>query len=262
MITAGIDAGTENLKVVILDEQQILSYSVVPLGRESVLSVAHAGFKETVKQAGISCSDVDYSVATGVGSNYISFVQARASEAACCAQGATFLIPSTATIIDLGADKCLVVKIRESRILNIVRNDRCASGSGRFLEIASKPLNTDPEGLGKLSLKSKKNVVINNNCAVFAESEIISLIHLKHQPEDIAKAIFRGLASRIYTLIVKADFQPDLVMVGGVARNVGMVTALKELVECPVLVPPEPMIVGALGAALIGGQRYQASSKI
>ncbi len=259
MITAGIDAGTENLKVVILDERQNLSYSVTPLERKSVLSVAHSAFKETADKAGVSLNAIDCVVATGVGSDYVSFVQAKASEAACCARGAIYLIPSTGTVIDLGADKCLVVKTREGRLLNTVRNDRCASGSGRFLEIASKPLGTDPEGLGQLSLRSQKDVVINNNCAVFAESEIISLIHLKHQPEDIAKAIFRGLARRIYTLIIKADFQPELVMVGGVARNVGMVTALEELVGCPVLVPQEAMIVGALGAALIAARKQQSN---
>lgn len=255
MITAGIDAGTENLKVAIMDEQQILSYSVMPLGRKPVLTVAHLAFKETADQAGLSLSDIDYSVATGVGCDYISFVQARASEAACCAMGATWLIPSTSTVIDLGADKCLAVKSRGGSLLNIVRNDRCASGSGRYLEIASKPLGTDPGELGKLSQKSQKNVVINNNCAVFAESEIISLIHLKHRPEDIAKAVFRGLAGRVYTLIIKVDFQPDLIMVGGVAKNVGMVSALEELLGSPVLVPQEAMIVGALGAALIARRK-------
>ena len=140
-------------------------------------------------------------------------------------------------------------------LLTTTRNDRCASGTGRFLRIAAEPLGVDPQEMGNLSLKSQKTVEINNTCAVFAESEIISLIHLKHRPEDIAKAVFRGLARRIFTLIMKVDFKPDLVMVGGVAKNAGMVKAMEEQAGCPVVVPEEPMIVGALGGALLAARR-------
>jgi predicted CoA-substrate-specific enzyme activase len=164
-------------------------------------------------------------------------------------------VPSADTVVDIGADKCLVVKCREGRLLNIARNDRCASGTGRFLKVAAAPLGLDPQEMGNLSLISQRTVEITNTCAVFAESEIISLIHQKHRPEDIAKAVFRGLAGRISTLLMKVDFKPDLVIVGGVAKNPGMVNAMEEQAGFPVVVPPEPMITGALGAALLAVQK-------
>jgi (R)-2-hydroxyacyl-CoA dehydratese activating ATPase len=255
MITAGIDAGTENMKVVILEDQRILSYALVPQGRGAVPSVAREALEEAARLAGVPLSGIDYMVATGIGREYIAFVQEKVSEASCCARGTSWLIPSTDTVIDIGADKCLVVKCCDGHLLQTARNDRCASGTGRFLKIAAKPLGIDVEEMGKLSLKSKKNVEINNNCAVFSESEIISLIHMKHRPEDISKAVFRGLASRIYTLIIKVDFKKDVIMVGGVAENTGMVKAMEEQVGYSVLVPEKPFIIGALGGALIAAQR-------
>jgi predicted CoA-substrate-specific enzyme activase len=170
-------------------------------------------------------------------------------------------LPSADTVIDMGADKCLVVKCRDGKPLNTVRNDRCASGTGRFLKVAAKPLGVDVEEMGRLSLDSHKDVEINNTCAVFAESEIISLIHLKQHPEDIARAVFRGLARRVYTMIIKVDFKKDLVMVGGIAKNVGMVKAMEEQAGCHILIPEDPIIVGALGAALIASERNKGSLK-
>ena len=261
MITVGIDAGAENMKAVILGDHGIISYSVIPQGKDAVPSVAEGALKEAAEKAGVALSDIDYMVATGIGSEYISFVQEKATESSCCARGASWLLPSTDTIIDMGADHCLVVRCRDGKLLNTARNDRCASGTGRFLKVAAKPLGIDAEEMGKLSLKSQKNVEINNTCAVFAESEIISLIHLKHHPEDIAKAVFRGLARRVYTLIIKVDFKQDLVMVGGVAKNVGMVKAMEEQAGCPILIPEEPIITGALGGALIGAESRGGLSK-
>jgi activator of 2-hydroxyglutaryl-CoA dehydratase len=113
----------------------------------------------------------------------------------------------------------------------------------------------DVEEMGKLSLQSQREVEISSTCAVFAESEIISLVHLKHRSEDIAKAVFKGLARRIYTMMVKVGFQRDLLMVGGIACNIGMVKAIEEQAGCPVIVPENPILVGALGAALIAAER-------
>lgn len=262
MITAGIDAGTENMKVVILGDHRILAHSVISQGREPVHSVAQQALKEAAEKAGVALGEISYIVATGKGSEYISsLAQEKASESSCCARGASWLLPSTDTAIDMGADKCLVVKCRGGNLLKTVRNDQCASGTGRFLQVVAKPLGIDPEEMGRLSLRSQKTVEINNTCAVFAESEIISLIHQQHRPEDIAKAVFQGLVRRIYTLIIKVDFKQDLVLAGGVAKNVGMVKAMEDQAGCPVLVPEEPMIIGALGGALIAMERKKNSSR-
>ncbi len=257
MITAGIDAGAENMKAVIMGDQGILAYSVIPQGRGAVLAVAQEALNEAAAKAGVIVSDIDSTVATGIGSEYISFAP-KASEASCCARGAGWLLPSAATVVDLGADKCLVVRCREGKLLNVARNDRCASGTGRFLNVAAKPLGIDAAEMGRLSLQSTKSVEINNTCAVFAESEIISLIHLKNNPEDIAKAVFRGLSRRVYTLLIKVSLERDLVMVGGVARNPGMVKAMEEEVGFPIWIPEEPILTGALGGALIAVDRRKS----
>lgn len=259
MISAGIDAGAENIKVVIVEDERILSHSVIPVGRQRIREVVDAALREAIEKAGILASQIESAVGTGVGSNHISSAHEKVSEASCCACGVTWLLPSTDTAIDMGADKCLVVRCEDGKLLNTARNDRCASGTGRFLKVAAKPLGINIEEMGKLSLTSQNRVEINNTCAVFAESEIISLIHLNNRPEDIAKGVFRGLARRVYTLLIKVGFKQDLVMVGGVAKNAGMVKAMEEQAGCSILVPGEPIIVGAFGGALIAAQRKRIS---
>jgi predicted CoA-substrate-specific enzyme activase len=259
VITAGIDVGAENVKTIILDDGRILSHSVASQGTEATLSVALRGLNESIEKAGITRSAIEYVVATGIGSKYISFADRQATESSCCARGVTWLLPSTGTVIDMGADKCLVVRCKHGRPSNTVRNDRCAAGTGRFLEIAAKPLGLDVGEMGQLALKSRKDVDIESTCAVFAESEIISLIHSKHHPEDIAWAVFNGLASRIYTMILKVGFERDLAMVGGLTKNVGMVKAVEEQAGCHILIPEEPIVVGALGAALIAADKNRGS---
>ncbi len=259
MITAGIDVGAENVKVVLLGEKGILSHSVLAQDTGSVPGAVEEAFGEAARRAGVERQDIAAAIGTGIGAEYIPFAAEKATESSCCARGAFFFFPGADTVIDMGADKCLVVKCRNGKLLNTARNDRCASGTGRFLKIAAKPLGIDVEEMGRLSLQSQKNVEINNTCAVFAESEIISLIHLKHLPPDIAKAAFRGLARRAYTLLIKVDFKPDLVMVGGVAKNIGMVKAMEEQAGCRILVPEEPILAGALGAALIAAERKKTA---
>ncbi len=261
MLTAGVDVGAENTKAVILEAGTILSYFVIQQSSETVQSVAQRALKEAMEKAGISSDDIEYLVATGDGSDRISFAHEQATEASCSARGASWLLPSTDTVIDMGAETCLVVKCQQGRPFNTVRNDRCASGTGRFLKMAAKPLGIDIEEMGRLSLQANEDLNISNMCAVFAESEIISLVHLKHRPEDIAKAVFKGLARRIYTMLIRVGFEKDLVMIGGVAKNIGMVKAMEEEAGCDILIPEEPMIVGALGAALIASERGNVSLK-
>jgi len=261
MIITGIDAGTENMKVVILADDRILSHSVFPQGRGPTVFVAERALSEAIEKAGITLGEIGYVVATGVGSEHIPFAHQRATESSCDARGVSWLLPSADTLIDMGADKCLVVKLQNRKPVNIARSDRCASGTGRFLKIVAQPLGIEVEEMGRLSLQSHEDVDISNTCAVFAESEIISLIHFRHRPQDIAKAVFKGLARRIYPMIIKVGFEKELIMIGGIAKNVGMVKAMEEQAGCHILVPEEPMIVGALGAALIGAERDKVHSE-
>ena len=260
MITAGIDSGAENTKAVILGEDKVLAYSIIPQGTVSSLPVAQRALAEATERARISPGEINYVISTGSGSEHIAFAHEQATESSCCARGTTWLLPDTDTVIDIGADKCLVVKCQRGKPFKTARNDRCAAGSGRFLKIAAKPLGIEVEEMGELSLQSRVAIGIESTCAVFAESEIISLIHQRYRTEDIARAVFKGLASRIYTLVVKVGFAKNLVMVGGIARNPGMVKAMEEQAGCHILIPQEPIIVGALGAALIAREKKKVSS--
>lgn len=251
MITAGIDAGTENIKALILNNDKILSYSIVPLGSDAILPVAERALSDVVLHAKISIKDIGNIASTGINNDYLTFCHDNVTESSACARGASFLIPDVDTVIDIGAEHCLVVKCLNGRPVRTAQNARCAAGTGRFLKIASCPLGIDVNQLGELALQSKEDIEIENTCSVFAESEIISLIHQGYHTEDIAKAIFKGLANRIYTLIVKVGYKKNLVVVGGFAKNIGLIRTFEEKFGCNILIPQEPTIVGALGAALI-----------
>ncbi len=259
MITAGIDVGAENTKAVILSGNRIVAHSVVTQGMETALRTAQLALAEAMQMADITPTQVGYLVATGVGAECVSFADEQVTEASCCARGATWLFSFTDTVVDIGADKCLVVKCQHGKPFGTARNDRCAAGTGRFLKIAAKPLGIDVEELGQLSLQSCENIQIESVCAVFTESEIISLIHQGCRPEHIARAVFRGLAGRIYSLLLKVGFKESITMIGGIAKNAGMIRAMEEQVRCKLYIPEDPLIVSALGAAIIGAERKTGS---
>ncbi|SMC82630.1 acyl-CoA dehydratase activase [Papillibacter cinnamivorans] len=252
MITAGIDVGMETVKAVVWDPDRAKAYScALPLNQAPVSQTARQAFQAAAAKAEVAPEAVWNIAATGSGREAVEFARSYLGEAVCCARGAGAAAPSAVTVIDLGADKCLAIRCRGGQLQKSLRNDRCASGSGKFLEIAAAPLGVGPKELGQMSLGSRNYIEINNKCAVFAESEIISLIHAKRRPEDIAKAVFRSLARRIYTMAIKLDWEEEVAMVGGVAYNQGMVKALEEELGCRVFVPKEPLVTGALGAALL-----------
>lgn len=254
-MTAGIDVGFANTKAVILQDGEMLAFAVVPNGRQELGGVIQRALGEAAASAGVSADAPARLVATGDGRAYVSQALGQAGEARCCARGAALLLPSAPTVLDMGAETSMALRVGKGVPLNIVRNDRCASGTGRSLKTAAKILGRTLDELGALSLLSQEEISLDNTCAVFAESEIISKIHRQYRLEDIARAVFRGLARRAHSLLVKVGLEKDVAMVGGVAQNPGMRRALEEELGCPVLVPPEPMIVGALGAALLAADR-------
>lgn len=254
MITAGIDIGCEWAKVLLLSNEDILSYAIRPCSRESIVRIAQRGLSEAVKKAGIRETDIDYIVATGSYCKAVSFAHQIATEPFCCVRGASLLVPSAVTVIDLGAEKCLVVRCQDRGPIRYARNDRCAAGTGRYIRMASKLLGIEPEETAELSVQSHQNIEIGSTCAVFAESEIISLIHQKRSSSDIMKGVFRSLAHRVYPLLVGVDFLRDVAIFGGLARNAGIVKAIQEEIGCPILVPKEPSIGVAAGAAVVAAE--------
>jgi predicted CoA-substrate-specific enzyme activase len=252
MPVMGVDAGAEYLKLVLLGDHTILSHTVAPYLEGSILSAIEHGLNETLNKACVRESDVKYIVATGVERQAVCRAHKHIPEAFCCARGAAYFFPSAKTVLDIGADKILAVRFEGSNVLKTAVNDRCAAGTGRFLRMVSSVLDVGIQELGQLSLQSKKAVDIENTCTVFAESEIISLIHQKHLPKDIIKGAFVGLARRIYPLLATVGLEKDIALVGGLAKNIAIVKALEDEIGFSTLVPGEPIIAGALGAAIIG----------
>lgn len=253
MITCGIDAGGEFLKVLLLGDGEILSSSVFAYGAGPVLATAQAGLNDVVAKAGIIQSSIEYITATGSNSKEVSFAHKYILEPPCCAKGALWLLPSTRTVLDLGSDKCTALRCEgeSGNVLRIARNDKCAAGTGSYLRVISKVLGITEEEAGQLSLQSHDIANIEATCTVFVESEVISLIHQGKTREDILRGVFVGLAHRIYPLLLNVAFERDLTLIGGMAGNAGIIKALEELTGCSLLIPEEPIIVEALGAAII-----------
>lgn len=262
MITCGIDAGGDCLKVLLLGDREVLSSSVFPYGMGPVSATAQAGLNDAVTKAGIPQNSIDYIAATGSNRRLVSFAHEYILEPRCCAQGAFWIFPSTRTVLDVGSDKCTVLKCDGGSVLRIVRNDKCAAGTGSYLKVISKLLGVTEEEAGQLSLQSREAVNIEATCTVFVESEIISLVHQGQTREDILRGVFIGLAHRIYPLLLKVAFEPDIALIGGLARNAGIIKALEEQIGCSLLIPEEPIVVEALGAAIIAREkRKEVSSR-
>lgn len=263
MVSVGIDIGTQFARIVILRDQAIITAHISTLGSEAIENVVHINYKTIVAQENIALSDVGCVTVTGISREYVDFADYQMSEAVCSARGVSWLSPDTDVLLDMGTDKTMVVKIQDGKPIQIFRNDRCASGTGRFLEISAKPLGISPEELGELAASSTKDISINNNCAVFAESEIISLIHRNEQTEDIAMAIFKSMAAKAYSLLIKVEPIDSLMIIGWLAKNKGMVEAIKAVTGYSVLIPKslDPQLVTALGAAVAGCEEYKRTFK-
>jgi predicted CoA-substrate-specific enzyme activase len=255
MITAGVDIGSLNTKVVVLGNSKILSWGLGLTGSSSS-QAAEEVIDEALKRAEISLSSVDSIISTGVGKKEATLAQRQATEVMCEAKGAQFLYPAARGVIDIGAESCRVVKCDPAgRVVDFALNDRCAAGTGIFLDTMAKALEVRPEEMGKLSLESKEEVNITSMCVVFAESEVVSQIHRRVNKVDILKGIHKSIATRILGMVSRVHLEGEIIIIGGVARNIGVITCLEEMMKCNLAIPKNPQIVGALGAALIAAEK-------
>jgi predicted CoA-substrate-specific enzyme activase len=254
MLVAGIDVGAVSAKAVILSDGQILSHGVIVSGEEA--AVAAQGVMElALEQAGLALADIEYIVATGIGKATVSLAQKTKSEVVCLGKGVSSLFPEARTAIDIGAESSKVLRLNDlGGVEDFAGNDKCASGTGVFLEAAAKILEVPLEQLGALSLGAPRPAPISGMCAVFAESEIISHVHTEVPKEEIIAGVHSAIADRVSAVVNKVGPRELVVMTGGVARNVGMVRALEEKIGFEISVPEVPEIAGALGAALIAKQ--------
>lgn len=254
MITAGIDCGSKNTKVVLLNEKSILSTASVLSGFDQEDSAKQA-LDNAIKVAGIKSEEVKHITVTGAGMEAISFADDNVTTVTCDGRGAHFLFPSARTIIDIGAEEGLVVKIDENgKVKDFGINEKCAAGAGAFIEAMSRALEVDIKIMGDLSLKSTKQIPMNAQCTIFAESEVVSLIHQKTSKEDIIRAVHDAIADRNTSMVRQIGIEKDVALIGGVANNIGFVDAMNRNLGFDLLVPKDkigPEYISALGAALV-----------
>ncbi|MFX1304105.1 MAG: acyl-CoA dehydratase activase [Promethearchaeota archaeon] len=254
MITVGIDAGSKNTKVVILKDEKILSTALVLSGFDQEES-ANKTLNNAIENAEIKREDIKHITVTGAGMDAISFADDNVTTITCDGRGTFFLFPSTRTIIDIGAEEGLVVKLDENgKVKDFGINEKCAAGAGAFIEAMSRALEVDIEVMGELSLKSTKKIPMNAQCTIFAESEVVSLIHQKTPKEDIIRAVHDAIADRNTSMVRQIGIEKDVALIGGMAKNIGFIDAMNRNLGFELLVPKDrisPEFVSALGAALI-----------
>lgn len=257
MAFAGVDVGSLMTKAAAVDDGgKLLAYTILFTGA-SARKAAEAAYKEALDKAGLRTEDVRYAIATGYGRDLVGFAQAQVTEITCHGRGAHALFPEARTIVDIGCQDSKAIRINEAgRVLNFCMNDRCAAGTGRFLEVMARALEVDLEEMGPLSLQASKELPVSSMCTVFAESEVISLIAQGHAKENIIAGIHSSIIKRLVSMVARVGQEEKVAMTGGVAKNIGMVRGLRDALATQLLVPEEPQITGALGAAVIAMEKH------
>ena len=249
MIVAGIDVGGKNLHIILKKEGQILEKASGPAGIKKAEAVEQL-YDEILKKAGITRNDVGRVMATGSSAKRVAFADGSIPDAAADARGVNKLVPSARTVIDVGAEEGRAIKISpEGKVLDFAINDKCAAGTGTFVEAMSRALEVSVNEMSKIALQSTQTLSTNAQCAVFGESEVVSLIHQKTPKPDIARAVMNAIAGRVASVARIVGLEKDVVMVGGMAKNAGFVDSLKKSIDMNIIVPEDPDFVGALGAA-------------
>jgi len=252
-ITCGIDVGSRTAKIVLLNNSSIIYHDVMPTGINPGTTAEDLWFK-ALKSTGYTQDDPIRICSTGYGRNAVKFADQTISEISCHAAGVKYFHPEALTIIDIGGqDSKIILLNQEGRVIQFVMNDKCAAGTGRFLEVAAVNLGLRIEELGPHSELSDKEILINSTCVVFAESEIIGLTAQSESTANIINAIHLSIAKRTRNLISQLHWEAPVVFTGGVARNSGLKNSLSKILKSDIIVPENSIITGALGAALLVG---------
>jgi len=259
-LVAGIDAGSTTTKVVLMDENGVVAHLVVPTG-SNCKNTAEEALKNCLEKINCERKDIRYIVSTGYGRNLIDFAQDTVSEISANAKGAKWLNTSgdkIRTIVDIGGQDSKVISLDDDgKIVNFAMNDKCAAGTGRFLEVMANVLEVNLEDFGKLSLQAKKILPINSTCTVFAESEVISLLARGNPVPDIIAGIHQAIARRVVNLAKRVGIKEAVFFDGGPALNVGLIKAMEDELGMKMVVPSHPQIVTAIGAALTAMEKIK-----
>lgn len=253
MYFVGIDIGSTTTKIAILDDQgdRIIVEVIGPTGAQHRY-MANEVMVQALQKTGLEFKDISYIVATGYGRINVPFADKQITEISCHARGIEYLFPGARTVIDIGGQDCKGIKIKNGRVEDFVMNDKCAAGTGRYLEVVSEALNIHLEKLGEISFLAAKAAQISSTCTVFAEQEVVSRVAEGIPLPEIVAGILEAIAKRVYRMAERIKFQSPVVFTGGGAKNVGLQQAFERLIGAPLLIPPDPQMTGAIGAALLG----------
>ncbi|MDP6180553.1 MAG: acyl-CoA dehydratase activase [Desulfatiglandales bacterium] len=255
MLTAGIDCGAKNTNTIILKDGKIVGKGSVLTGFDQEAAV-NKSFEAALKVAGLSRDNVERIGGTGSGSASIKEVDSKVNDIKAMAKAANYFFPNSRTVTDVGAEEGRAVKLDEKgNVVDFAINEKCAAGAGAFIEAMARALEISLEDMGSLCLKTDTEIPMNAQCAIFAESEVVGLIHAKTKKPDISKAIHDAMASRIVSMIRRVGVNEDVAMLGGVGRNPGFVEAMKrELKLEKIQIPDEPEYGAAVGAAVVAAE--------
>jgi predicted CoA-substrate-specific enzyme activase len=261
MITAGIDIGSRASKAVVLKNGKILSSYIGDTGAESVVT-SRETMAKTLEGTGLEIKDIEYIVATGYGRVLVPFASENISEISCHARGINYSFPSVRTILDMGGQDCKAISVDgEGKVTNFVMNDKCAGGTGRFLEMIADVLGVPLTEIGDLALQSKSAIPFNTICAVFARSEAITYLRKGISKNDILMGLNEAISIRCLNLLKRVSIQADFSISGGIAKNKGMVAKIGEKVGLKPLLADDPQLAGCLGAALFAADRVEGKDK-
>lgn len=259
-ITMGIDIGSAASKAVIVGPDRVLAYSILETGPAS-LGSAQAVSDSVLKKAGLDMADIAYTVATGYGRINVPFARDVVTEIACHAKGVNHLFPMARTVLDMGGQDCKAIRIdQDGNHVNFVMNDKCAAGTGRFLEIIAAKMKTPLEKIGPLSLEAEEDTKISSVCIVFAQSEVSRHLRRGAPIADILGGVHSSTADRAFGLIKRVGIEAEFVISGGIAKNIGVVRRVEDRVGLGARIAPEPQVIGALGAAIIARERVDAKA--
>jgi (R)-2-hydroxyacyl-CoA dehydratese activating ATPase len=256
VIFAGCDVGSLTTKAVILNDMRIISQALIPSTFDPAKSATEV-MELSLSAAGLSMQDIGFCVGTGYGRERIPFVHKSVSEIACHAKGAHYLLPSVRTVIDIGGQDCKATRLDMSgNIVKFFTNDKCASGTGRFLEVMAKLLGLGLKDLGEISAQARNPITLAATCTAWAQAEVIVRLNTNTPKADLAAGINDAMAARVAILAKSVGVEKDVCMTGGVAKNIGVVEAMEKQLNVPMRrLRVDPQLIGALGAAVFAKEK-------
>lgn len=251
MITVGFDIGTQNIRAVIMKDGQVIGKAMVSAEFDTKTAINKA-YRDALHTAGIQRSDAQKIVATGAGRKECDFANRQITEVTADVKGITYLMPEVQTVVDVGAEESKAIRIgAKGKVIDYAMNDKCAAGTGSFVEAIAIALETEVENMAELYDQSTQEIQMDAQCAIFAESEVVSLIHSQTAKADIARAVLDAIGERTVSMIKRVGTEESIAAIGGMALNDGFIKAIEKKLNLSVAVPSDPQYVSAVGAAII-----------